>query len=30
MAGLRMSAFITRFFDLKIDPQKGIVRTKVA
>lgn len=30
MAGLRMSAFITRFFEVKIDPQKGIVKVKVA
>jgi IS4 transposase len=30
MAGLRLSTFITRFFDLKIDGQKGIVRIKVA
>lgn len=30
MAGLRMSAFITRSFEVKIDPQKGIVKMKVA
>lgn len=30
MAGLRMSAFITRFFDVKFDPQKGYVKIKVA
>jgi hypothetical protein len=30
MAGLRMSVFITKFFDLKVDPQKGLVRIKVA
>ena len=30
MAGLRMSAFITRFFEVKLDPQKGLVRIKVA
>jgi hypothetical protein len=30
MAGMRMSVFITRFFDLKIDPQKGLVKIKVA
>ncbi len=30
MAGLRMSAFITKCFDVKLDPQKGLVRTKVA
>ncbi len=30
MAGLRMSAFITKFFEIKIDPSKGIVRTRVA
>jgi hypothetical protein len=26
MAGLRLSAFITKFFDLKIDAQKGFVK----
>lgn len=26
MAGLRLSAFITKFFEVKIDPQKGIVK----
>lgn len=31
MAGLRMSAFITKFFEVKIDPQKGIIsKSKVA
>jgi hypothetical protein len=30
MAGLRMSAFITKHFEVKIDPQKGIVRMKIA
>ena len=30
MAGLRLSAFITRFFDLKIDSQKGIIKKSVA
>lgn len=30
MAGLRMSAFITRTFEVKLDPQKGLVRVKVA
>ena len=30
MAGLRLSAFITKFFDLKIDSQKGIVKKSVA
>jgi hypothetical protein len=30
MAGLRMSVFITKFFEVKIDPQKGITRIKVA
>jgi hypothetical protein len=30
MAGLRMSVFITKFFDVKIDPQKGLVKIKVA
>jgi len=31
MAGVRLSTFITRFFDVKIDPGKGIVRNnKVA
>ena len=30
MAGMRMSVFITRFFELKHDPQKGFVRQRVA
>lgn len=30
MAGLRLSAFITKFFEVKIDPQKGIVKKNVA
>ncbi|HEY9007382.1 hypothetical protein [Ohtaekwangia sp.] len=30
MAGLRLSTFITKFFELKIDSQKGIVKVKVA
>ena len=30
MAGLRLSAFISKFFDLKIDPLKGIVKKSVA
>ena len=30
MAGLRLSAFITRFFEVKIDPQKGIIKKSVA
>ena len=30
MAGLRLSAFIAKFFDVKIDPQKGIVKKSVA
>ncbi|SKC74139.1 hypothetical protein [Ohtaekwangia koreensis] len=30
MAGLRLSTFITKFFELKIDSQKGIVRIRVA
>lgn len=30
MAGLRLSAFITKVFDLKIDAQKGIVKRGVA
>lgn len=30
MAGLRMSAFIARFFEVKLDPQKGFVKVKVA
>lgn len=30
MAGLRLSTFITRTFDVKVDPQKGISRIKVA
>lgn len=30
MAGLRLSAFIIKFFDLKIDTQKGIIKKSVA
>jgi len=30
MAGMRLSAFITRFFEVKIDPQKGIIKKSVA
>ena len=30
MAGLRMSVFITRFFEVRLDPQKGLVKAKVA
>lgn len=30
MAGLRLSAFITKFFEVKIDPQKGIIKKIVA
>ena len=30
MAGLRLSSFITKNFEVKIDPQKGIIRIKVA
>jgi hypothetical protein len=30
MAGLRMSAFITRSFEVRLDPQKGLVKVKVA
>lgn len=30
MAGMRLSAFITKFFEVKIDPQKGIVKKSVA
>lgn len=30
MAGLRLSAFLTKQFDLKIDPGKGITKQKVA
>ena len=30
MVGLRLSSFITKFFEVKIDPQKGICRIKVA
>ncbi|TFG90796.1 MAG: hypothetical protein E4H16_01095 [Candidatus Atribacteria bacterium] len=30
MAGLRLSAFITKFFEVKIDPQKGISKKNVA
>lgn len=30
MAGLRMSAFIAKFFEVRIDAQKGITRVRVA
>lgn len=30
MVGLRMGAFITKFFEVKIDPRKGIMKVKVA
>jgi hypothetical protein len=30
MAGMRLSAFITKFFEVKIDPQKGIIKKSVA
>ncbi|HEY9048194.1 MAG TPA: hypothetical protein VIN08_19945 [Ohtaekwangia sp.] len=30
MAGLRLSTFITKFFELKVDAQKGITKVKVA
>lgn len=30
MAGLRLSAFITKSFEVKIDPQKGIIKKSVA
>lgn len=30
MAGLRLSAFITRYFEVRIDPSKGITRKIVA
>jgi hypothetical protein len=30
MAGLRLSTFITKFFDVKIDGQKGLIKHKVA
>jgi hypothetical protein len=30
MAGLRMSTFITRFFEVKIDREKGIVKKTFA
>jgi hypothetical protein len=30
MAGLRLSAFITRYFEIKIDPNKGIMKKSVA
>lgn len=30
MAGLRLGAFIAKFFDVKIDPLKGIVKKSVA
>ena len=30
MAGLRLSTFISKFFDVKIDPLKGIVKKNVA
>ena len=30
MAGLRLSVFITKFFEVKIDPQKGILKKSIA
>ena len=30
MVGLRLSSFITKFFEVKVDPQKGISRIKAA
>jgi hypothetical protein len=30
MAGLRLSVYISKFFDLRIDPQKGILKKGVA
>lgn len=30
MAGFRLSAFITKFFDLKIDQQRGFIKKNVA
>ena len=30
MAGFRLSAFFSKFFDLKIDPLKGIIKKSVA
>ena len=30
MSGLRLSAFITKFFEVKIDPLKGIIKKNVA
>lgn len=30
MAGLRLSSYITKFFEVKIDPQKGIIKKGVA
>jgi hypothetical protein len=30
MAGLRLSTFITKIFELKIDNNKGIVKIRVA
>ncbi len=30
MAGLRLSVFITKFFDLKIDTEKGILKKSIA
>jgi hypothetical protein len=30
MAGLRMSAFITKFFEVRVHPDRGLVRIKVA
>jgi hypothetical protein len=30
MAGLRLSTFITKFFEVKIDPEKGIIKKFIA
>ncbi|MBL0742311.1 hypothetical protein [Chryseolinea lacunae] len=30
MAGMRLSIFITKFFEVKIDPHKGIIKKSVA
>jgi hypothetical protein len=30
MAGLRLSTFITKFFEVKIDPEKGIIEKGIA
>jgi hypothetical protein len=30
MVGMRLSTFITKFFEVKIDPQKGILKKVLA